>query len=62
MLGAREHSDKLEEGLLEGAAAREVDEEVDGGVEHQREVVEAGEAPDPASPGSWWSLTAIYVV
>ena len=52
MLGAREHSDKLEEGLLEGAAAREVDEEVDGGIEHQREVVKAGEAPDPASPGS----------
>ena len=52
MLGARQHSDKLEEGLLEGAATREVDEEVDGGVEHQGEVVEAGEAPDPASPGS----------
>ena len=52
MLGARQHSDKLEEGLLEGATAGKVDEEVDGGVEHQREVVEAGEAPDPARPGS----------
>ena len=52
MLGAREHSDKLEEGLLESVAAGEVDEEVDGGVEHQDEVVEAGEAPYPASPGS----------
>ena len=62
VFGARQHSDKLEEGLLEGAAAGKVDEEVDGGVEHQGEVVEAGEAPDPASPGSWWGLTAIYVV
>ena len=52
MLGARQHSDKLEEGLLEGAAAGKVDEEVDGGVEHQGEVVEAGEAPYPAGPGS----------
>ena len=47
MLGAREHSDKLEEGLLEGATAGEVDEEVDRGVEDQRQVVEAGEAEDP---------------
>ena len=49
----------IEKSALEGVAAGEVDEEVDGGVEHQGEVVEAGEAPDPASPGSWWGLTAI---
>ena len=39
--------DQLEEGLLEGVAAGEVDEEVHRGVEDQRQVVEAGEAEDP---------------
>ena len=47
MLGAWQHRDQFEEGLLEGAAAGEVDEEVDGGVEHEGKVVETCEAEDP---------------
>ena len=47
VFGARQHSDKLEEGLLEGASAGEVDEEVDGGVEHEGKVVETRETEDP---------------
>ena len=42
-----QHPDQFEEGLLEGVAAGEVDEEVHRGVEHQSQVVEAGEAEDP---------------
>ena len=55
-----EHPHKLEEGLLEGASAGEVDEEVDGGVEHERQVVEAGEAQDPG--WGWTSLAGILVI
>ena len=47
VLGAWQHADQFEEGLLEGAAAGEVDEEVDRGVEDEGEVVETGEAEDP---------------
>jgi len=42
-----QHPDQLEECLLEGVAAGEVDEEVHRGVEHESQVVEAGEAEDP---------------
>ena len=50
----------IEKGTLEGVAAGEVDEEVDGGVEHERQVVEAGEAQDPG--WGWTSLTGILVI
>ena len=42
-----EHPHKLEESLLECASAGEVDEEVDGGVEHEGKVVETRETEDP---------------
>ena len=50
----------IEKGTLEGVAAGEVDEEVDGGVEHERQVVEAGEAQDPG--WGWTSLAGILVI
>ena len=52
VLGAWQHADQFEEGLLEGAATREVDEEVDGGVEDEGQVVEAGQAEDPVWRGA----------
>ena len=48
----------IEKGTLEGVAAGEVDEEVDGGVEHERQVVEAGEAKDP----SWGTLHLLLLL
>ena len=38
---------RLEKRFLEGFAEEDVDEEVDGGVEDEGEVAEAGEAEDP---------------
>ena len=48
----------IEKSALEGVAAGEVDEEVDGGVEDERQVVEAGEAKDP----SWGTLHLLLLL
>ena len=48
----------IEKSALEGVAAGEVDEEVDGGVEDERQVVETGEAKDP----SWGTLHLLLLL
>ena len=42
---------EAEEDLLEGGAEGAVDEEVGGGVEHQGQLVEAGQAEEPGGGG-----------